>query len=65
MYMKNRKCEHSSYEESIYSKKKREILVDEGAINYEEEGFMEGYENDLEFTDEDDFLEAYENELFM
>jgi hypothetical protein len=45
---------------TIYSKKKREVLVDEGALSYEEAGFMEGYEEELDFTDEDHFLELPE-----
>ena len=55
--------------DTIYSKKKREILVDEGSLRYEEDGFMEGYEeeweDELDFTDEDDFLELLEEELLL
>lgn len=54
---------------TIYSSKKREILVDEGGLRYEEDGFMKGYEEEwgeeLDFTDEDDFLELLEEELLM
>ncbi|PIN75131.1 hypothetical protein COV17_04235 [Candidatus Woesearchaeota archaeon CG10_big_fil_rev_8_21_14_0_10_36_11] len=35
-----------SDDNSFYSKKKRELLVEEDALNYEEDGFMEGYEAD-------------------
>ncbi len=46
--------------ENIYSKEIRETLVDEDALHYEEDGFMEGY-GDEEFIDdleleEDDFI---------
>ncbi len=46
--------------ENIYSKEIREDLVDEDALHYEEDGFMEGY-GEEEFVDdleleEDDFI---------
>ena len=55
----------SSQEEvdTIYSKKKREILVDEGALSYEEEGFMKGYQEELDFTEEDELLDLPEERL--
>ncbi|HLC90644.1 MAG TPA: hypothetical protein VJI15_02655 [Candidatus Nanoarchaeia archaeon] len=49
--------EDRGVEETIYSKAKREVLVDEGALSYEEEGFMEGYE--------EDFLDSAEDELLI
>ncbi|MBS3123168.1 hypothetical protein J4437_00895 [Candidatus Woesearchaeota archaeon] len=47
-------CEEE--EETIYSRKKREILMDEEGLTSAEDGFMDGYENSLSFMDEDDFL---------
>ncbi len=46
--------------ENIYAKDIREALVDEDALHYEEDGFMEGY-GEEEFVDdleleEDDFI---------
>lgn len=46
--------------ENIYSREIREALVDEDALHYEEDGFMEGY-GEEEFVDdleleEDDFI---------
>ena len=40
-------------DESFYSKRIRALLVEEDALRYEEEGFMQGYEED--FETEDDF----------
>ena len=45
--------------EDIYSKEVREQLLDEGALNIEEDGFMEGYGeeefiDDHEYDDDDD-----------
>jgi hypothetical protein len=37
-----------STERSFYSKKKRKLLVEQGALNNEEDGFMQGYENALQ-----------------
>ena len=64
-YTSGRENSLEEEEETIYSRKKRETLVEEGALRYEEDGFMEGYEEELEFTEEEGFLEAYEEELFM
>ncbi len=42
-------------EDSFYSKSKREKLVDSGALNNEEDGFMQGYEEDSYEFDEEDY----------
>jgi hypothetical protein len=57
MYPKIRSKWSSNDSETIYSQKKREILVDDGALSYEEAGFMEGYE--------EDFIDSYEEELLI
>ena len=43
--------EPSMEEENVYKKKSREELVDNDEISPEEEGFMEGYEEDEDETD--------------
>lgn len=45
--------------ENIYSKEVRETLLDEDALNYEEDGFMQGY-GEEEFVDD---LELEEDPL--
>jgi hypothetical protein len=59
----NRPGNFSGLDESFYAKKKRAILVEEGAISYEEDGFMRGYEDGLEeIKEEDDFSWIHETE---
>jgi hypothetical protein len=54
MFPKEKLVGDSPKEESFYSKSKREKLVEEGALNSEEDGFMQGYEEDsYEFDDEE------------
>lgn len=65
MRLRSSRWESNSDEETIYSKKKREALLDEEGIKSEEDGFMEGYGEELDFTEEEDFLDAYEEELFL
>ncbi|MBI2665722.1 hypothetical protein HYX12_03820 [Candidatus Woesearchaeota archaeon] len=59
-------------DETIYSRQKREILVEEDVLRHEEDGIMQGYEeglsfveDEIDFTDEEDFLESYEEELIV
>ena len=47
--------------EDIYSKETRERLLDDGAINNEEDGFMEGYGKE-EFIDDHETDEDEEGE---
>ncbi|MCH8004574.1 MAG: hypothetical protein IH934_08160 [Nanoarchaeota archaeon] len=44
---------HPQEEESFYSKRIRALLVEDGALSYEEEGFMEGYEEGIPQEEED------------
>jgi hypothetical protein len=56
------KQEHESLvikEKGVYSKKARAKLVEDGILNSEEEGFMEGYDID-EFMDDYDELDEEE-----
>ena len=47
--------ENSPEDDSFYSRKKRALLVEEGALNNEEDGFMQGYEGGFpEENNEDD-----------
>ncbi|MBI2151642.1 hypothetical protein HYU21_02865 [Candidatus Woesearchaeota archaeon] len=56
-------CEEE--EETIYSRKKREILMDEEGLTNAEDGFMNGYENSLCIMDEDDFLDFEDEEQMV
>jgi hypothetical protein len=45
--------------ESFYSKKKRDMLVEQGALTAEEDGFMQGYEDEDhydELEDDDEYV---------
>ncbi|MBI4983624.1 hypothetical protein HZC32_03195 [Candidatus Woesearchaeota archaeon] len=45
-------------EDHIHSRKTRERLINEDALNSEEDGFMEGFEGDV--LEEEEILEAEE-----
>ena len=62
MYMKtnkrrNRLSNFNSWDESFYAKKKRASLIEEGALSYEEDGFMKGYEEGIEEIQEENETE--------
>jgi len=44
----------SEPEENFYSKSRREALLEEDELKYEEDGFMAGYEAGIEFREEDE-----------
>ena len=55
--------------EDIYSKEVREQLLDEGALNIEEDGFMEGYGeeefiDDHEYDDDHDYSDDKQDDKY-
>ncbi|MBU0456552.1 MAG: hypothetical protein ABH824_00655 [Nanoarchaeota archaeon] len=58
MYLKKMNINSPFHEEgNFYSKDRRDNLIEQGALSNEEDGFMQGYEEDLS-----DF-ELFEEEL--
>lgn len=53
MYPHWKDSREEATDESFYSRRIRALLVEEDALRSEEEGFMQGYEED--FEKEDDF----------
>ena len=56
-----RKSESFSEEENFYSKRIRALLVEEDALRGEEDGFMQGYEEEWQYNEE---MSAFGEESF-